>query len=321
MHRSTINKSLFLKREPSFLELSEIVGTLRFVKSQKALDQTAREVIEIARQARLLRHAQMSIEANSLLVSLPASQRLRGIVEYYGVVPRTAPQADFEIIRRTLFRTADSVETLYIPRIILEIGFTHDREGHLSEALRYYAEAAKAATGADGVVAVHAAEYIALLRSDDGDHIGAVTELERLWGIIATASHTYPHLYYSYLNNLAVALNRAGRTEESRRAIARALSSPLANRFPEWRETQNEIEEAVRKEPRRSPATAVVIPAPRERPKKAPARLRIPPNTFIIVVIRLDRVGDITPFRPSKVRALASLLERYVKTVRIRDSP
>src|ERR1700752_2833004 len=123
MHTSTINKSLFLKRESSFQGLSEIVGTLRFVNSQKALDQMARDVVEIARQARLLRHAQMSIEASSLLVSLPASQRLRGIVEYYDVLPRTAPQADFEMIRKTLFRTADSVESIYIPRIILEIGF------------------------------------------------------------------------------------------------------------------------------------------------------------------------------------------------------
>jgi tetratricopeptide (TPR) repeat protein len=322
MHKSTITKSLFLKGESSFAVLSEIAGALHLVNSQNALDCVARQIIEVARRARVSRDMELCGEASALLLSLPASQGLRSVAGFYSSLSRPALAFDAARLREAIARGADSAALPYVPRIILEVAGTYDREGELSEALRYYVEAAKVAVGTDGLMVIQAAESIALLRSDDGDHFGALQELERLVPIIGSVSHTYPHLYYEYLNNLAVVLNRAGRTEESRRAIRVALASPLSPRFPEWRETQREIEEAAQKEPRRSPATVTVVPALGERLKEAPARdLRKSPKTFVIVVVRLDRVGGIAPFRPASVRALASLLERYVKTVRIRDSP
>jgi tetratricopeptide (TPR) repeat protein len=322
MHNSTIIKSLFLKREPSFLGLSEIFRTLSSIRSQKALDCAARELIETMRRARLLRDSQLSHQVTNLLLTLPASEGVRNAIRFYDRLSQPDAAANIDKTREALFSAADSTESEYVPRIILEVACTYDRQDDLPEALRYYVEAGKGAVGTDPLVAIHAAENIAFLRSNDGDHLGALRELERLWPVVGPLSRDYIHLYYSYFNNLAIVLSRAGRIEESRIAIARALSSPLALRFPEWRETEREIEEVARQESKGRAATLTVvsIPAPRTRSCKTPIRApRNSPAVFLITFLRQPQVTDEVTLTERDI--VSPLLERYIKTVRIRDSP
>lgn len=319
MHSNTIIKSLFLNREPSFLGLPEILHALNRVRSQDALDRIGREVIEIAHHARYSRDSELCSEASNLLKSLPLSRNLQWLTEYYSIPLQPSSPADLDETRQRLLRGLGDVETLYASRIVLKLGQTHDRWGDPQEALRYYAEAAKAATKTDALVTAQAALNIAIIRSDLGDHIGALREMNRLWPVIGLVCRIYPQLYYTHLNNLAVVLNRAGRIEESRRAIACALSSPLAHRFPEWRETEREIEEAATQEPReRAPTGKVLVAA--ARPERAAKKLPRPPRVFVVTIVGPVRTRNLLSL-PHSTPHVVSLLERYVKTVRIRDSP
>jgi tetratricopeptide (TPR) repeat protein len=322
MHRTAVIKSILLKGESSFFGSARIIDSLRYVKSQHTVDSVAREAIELARYGWMSRETELRNRASDLVLGLDVSPRLHAVAEYYRGLAETECNGDAEVSRRALMQAADSCPPEYFPRIILVLGRSYHSDGDHGEALRCYTEAWKSADGNDRLSQMQALWNVAMVDHDRGRHRNALGGFEALFPVIRALFHKYPLLYYRYLNNLAALLIEDGRTEESRHAIEIALASPFADKFPEWRETQRDIEEAAQKEPRRSPASATVIPALRERPQEAPTRdLRKSPKTFVIVVVRLDQVGDIAPFRPASVRALASLLERYVKTVRIRDSP
>jgi tetratricopeptide (TPR) repeat protein len=216
----------------------------------------------------------------------------------------------------------DAADPAYLARAILELACSYDHEGNLPEALRYYVEATEAAIGTDRLAGVHAAASTAVLRSDEGDHAGALRDLHRLSCVIRSISHAYPHVYYEYANNLAVVLTRTGRIKEARQAIQVALASPLAPRYPEWHDTAREIEEAARTEPHRvTPTIKIAAATLAARPKQALHRLtKRPRRVLFIARVRFDLTGTEVPLRFSS-RNIVSLLDRYVKTVRIRDRP
>jgi hypothetical protein len=83
---------------------------------------------------------------------------------------------------------------------------------------------------------------IAILKSVEGDHRGALADLERLSPLARLIAPWYPHEYYDYLNSLAVDLGEVGRSQEALRASRIALESPYASAYPEWRETWQDIQ-------------------------------------------------------------------------------
>jgi len=319
MPKSTTTKSLFLKDESSFGGLSKITGALHLINSQNALDCLAREINEIARRARVSRQSELCRKASAAVLHLPVSDSLRGIAEFYASLSQRADNDEF---RHALARRADGADPSYLARVILELACTYDYEGNVPEALWYYVEATKAATGTDSLTAVQAAAGMTLLRSDDGDHLGALQEFKRLFPIIRSVSHTYSHVYYEYANNLAVVLSKAGRIEEARHAVRVALASPLAPRFPEWSETASEIEEAARKEsPKSAPTLKIAVAASSARLREAQhLRAAKPPRVLFVAVIKFVNTPVTVPPRYSNSHSV-SLLGRYVKTVRIRDRP
>jgi tetratricopeptide (TPR) repeat protein len=318
MPKSTTIKSLFLKDESSFGGLSGIAGALHLVTSQNALDCLAREINEIARRARITRQWELCSRASSAVLSLPVSQGVRDVAEFYVSLSQQADMAEF---RKALERMADSAAPAYVARIILEIAYTHDREANLSEALRYYVEAAAAARGTDRLIAAQAAAGMALLRSDDGDHLGSLHNLGRLFSAIGPISHAYPHLYYEYANNLAVVLSRAGRIEEARRAVRVALASPTSLRFPEWQETQEEIEKIARSEPHRiAPTLKPAVATLAVRHKEPRLRIKRQPGLPFICIVRFDLTILQIPLWVWG-RYVVSQLDRYVKIARVRAPP
>ena len=58
------------------------------------------------------------------------------------------------------------------------------------------------------------------------------------------ARYSQPHLYFVYLNSLAVELGEAGRKYEARNIIRHVIASPFAFAYPEWRETGEDLREA-----------------------------------------------------------------------------
>jgi tetratricopeptide (TPR) repeat protein len=318
MSSITINKSLFLKGQSSFAGFTEIVGAVRSVKSQRALNYVSAEVIDLARHAWLSRGMEICRAASTLVLALDVSPSLRTVAEYYKSLSEPERVADPVANRTSLIRTADECGEEYLPRIILLVGNSYHREENYGEALRYYIEAAKAARDQDVLSRAQSVWNIAVLESDCGDSAGALRRFESICPIVGALCHWYPALYAKYLNNLAALLAENRRVGESRQAIEVALASPFAHRFPEWRETQREIEEAAKQEQRkRAPTGQVLAPARPARPAK---KLPKPPRVFVATIVDPVRISNLLSFRHSSPHVV-SLLERYVKTVRIRDRP
>ncbi|HXU36432.1 MAG TPA: hypothetical protein VN937_08720 [Blastocatellia bacterium] len=82
---------------------------------------------------------------------------------------------------------------------------------------------------------------VAVINSEEGNHVGAVRLLEGLFPLARTMGRWQPHIYYDYMNSLAVELCEVGRLEEARNICQIVLASPLAPAYPEWRETNDEI--------------------------------------------------------------------------------
>jgi hypothetical protein len=324
MSSNTTNKSRFRKGgESSFLGLAEIVSGLNHVKSQKELDSAARRLIALAREARIMRDPEACEGASELVLTLDVSPKLRAMAEWYRSLGVPGAAADHDASRKAAARAMDNCDTESVPQILLAVGRSYHSDENYREALAHYIEVSRAARNIDILSVTQALWNIAMLEHDRGDHREALNKFERLFPVITALSHRYPSLYANYLNNLATLLLENGRTLESRQAIGVALASPLAARYPEWRETQKEIEEAARKESRKSAATLKISVA--ARTTAAPiasgaGRVSKQPRAFIFSIIGLVRARAVLNRRFSN-HSVVSLLDRYVKTVRIRDRP
>jgi hypothetical protein len=124
---------------------------------------------------------------------------------------------------------------------MLAVGASYLPTGDLSEAARSFLDAADAAREVDFVAHIQALWNLAIVRSVDGDHRGALHDLEGLHPLIRSLSSQYPTQYYDFLNSLAVELSAVGRNQEAIRIIDKLLASPEAARHPTWRETAEEI--------------------------------------------------------------------------------
>ncbi|HSF24288.1 MAG TPA: hypothetical protein VLE20_08690 [Blastocatellia bacterium] len=82
----------------------------------------------------------------------------------------------------------------------------------------------------------------AVIRSMEGDHQGALSDLEQMLPLARVVRSVQPYAYYDYLNTLAVEMCAVGRLEEAKNVSEIALASPFAPAYPEWRETHQEIE-------------------------------------------------------------------------------
>ena len=81
-----------------------------------------------------------------------------------------------------------------------------------------------------------------VVKALEGDHRGALGDLEKMLPLVRIASASQPYAYYDYLNSLAVELGEVGRLEEAKNVSRIVLASPFAPAYPEWRETHEEIE-------------------------------------------------------------------------------
>jgi tetratricopeptide (TPR) repeat protein len=318
MSSITINNSLFLKGQSSFALFTEIVGAVR---SQRGLDYVAAEVIDHAHRAWHSREIEACKSASAFVLALDVSPKLHTIAEYYKTLCKREQVADPEANRTTLIQTANECGGEYLPRIILLVGNSYHGEENYGEALRCYIEAGKAARGRDILSQTQSVWNIAVLESDCGDSAGALQRFESISPIIGSLCHWYPTLYADYLNNLAALLAENGRVEESRQAIKVALASPFAARFPEWRETAREIEEAARSEPRGSAPTlkpaVTTLPVRHKEPR---LQIKRQPGLPFICIVRFDLTNPLIPLR-GWGRYVVSQLDRYVKIARVRAPP
>jgi len=122
MSKSTTNKSRFRKGESSFLGLAEIVGALNYAKSQEELDSTARRLIALAREARMMRHPELCEQASGLVLTLDVSPKLRAMAEWYGSLGVPGDASDHDASIRAAALAIDNCGTEFVPQILLAVG-------------------------------------------------------------------------------------------------------------------------------------------------------------------------------------------------------
>ena len=217
-------------------------GPIRAADSLQVLNKLAQILIRLAEHAFSLRDASSLHEVSLVLINLPIAEA-RHIGWYYQALAiRRSGKIDESL--RLLERLTDSGPLAYRARALQTLGAIYHRKGQPSEALRFYPEATQAASrenGSDLLTTLLVNQEIACIKSEKGDHRGALADYENLWPLVRIVSRDNPLYFYFYHNELAVEFAELGRIPEAKAASAIALASPFAHAYPEWSATRDEI--------------------------------------------------------------------------------
>lgn len=154
---------------------------------------------------------------------------------------------------------------------------------------------------------------LSIHRSLDGDHQGALLLLQGVAKLMESVKGVYPALYCNYLNSLAYELAALGEVAAAWHYNAKALASPYAARYPEWRETRLEIAEQL-------------LPKPSHSQISVPPQTQTPYEYCFENVYRLTSFYDYhprsrqQPAEPQPPRNQASLVYRFPSLTTV-DSP
>lgn len=181
-----------------------------------------------------------------LLASLPLSRRMESVGDYYlALSVNRGGRGDTVRAGKLFENAADNAPLPYRARAMLALGSNNFVAGEYKSAMSFYSEVLRIAGSGpsfDPVSSYIAVRTAAVIRGMDGDHQGAVSDLERILPLVRVAGSVLPFAYYDYMNALAVELGEMGSLERARHASATALKFSSAEAFPEWRETFDSIE-------------------------------------------------------------------------------
>jgi tetratricopeptide (TPR) repeat protein len=218
-------------------------GLRKGIYTKQYLLEFAKQVVRIADCAYTIRHTEVIEQAGEVLSHLPLSRLYRSVGEYYkGIAIRQ--QGNVAQARTVLERVAEYAPLAYRARAVQYLGSIAHTTGDYQSALPLYVEASRiAASGnwCDPHTTATAQQNIAILKSIDGDHRGALSDLENLYPLIRALGTVEPYKQYHYLNSLSVELSAAGRCEEAGNICRIILASPYAFAYPEWRETAQDL--------------------------------------------------------------------------------
>jgi tetratricopeptide (TPR) repeat protein len=181
-------------------------------------------------------------EVGLMLMNLPMDSA-RQVGQYYQALAfkrngkKDEAQASLELV-------AEDAPLTYRARALQTLGTIYHGQGQLDDALRLYLEAARAAQykNRPNLITYLMAHFqVSFIKSDIGDHRGALTHLENLLPLVMHTAKQSPFCFYVYHSDLAFELAQLGRLTEAEAASAIALASPFAPAYPEWTETRNEI--------------------------------------------------------------------------------
>jgi tetratricopeptide (TPR) repeat protein len=214
--------------------------------TNRTLGDFAGRLASVADQAHSIHQFDIVEHVGRLLLNLSLSHQLESVGHYYRALSINQGGSGDTPRAVSLFeQVADEAPMRYRARAMLALGSKSLRLGDQRTAMSFYREVMQIVTRRsvlDPMTFYSASRMTAVIRSMDGDHQGALRDLEVLFPLAKMASLQQPYAYYDYLSTLAVELMEAGRLEEARNASRIALASPFAPAYPEWRETREEIE-------------------------------------------------------------------------------
>lgn len=215
------------------------------IRANQTFHEVTARLTSIADHGYLIREAETVGLVSELLLRLPVRRELEGAGYYYQALSLNRPGTDGVSVASVLEGVADNASSEYRARAMLALGSSSFRIGDQRTAMLYYRETMRIIKR-DGVfdpaILYFTTRMTAVVKAAEGDHRGALVDLEKMFPLVRMASAQQPYAYYDYLNTLAVELTEAGRLEEARNASRIALASPFAHAYPEWRETFDEIE-------------------------------------------------------------------------------
>ena len=213
------------------------------IHSQELFVNLTNELIRFAEQAYVMRDVDALDDVSSALMNLPVdAARQIGIYYYALAINRKGQRDEAEALFEKI---ADNGPTTYRARAIQTLGANQHEKGQLDEALRFQLEALRVASDKDAhglQTTVLARGEISIIRSLDGDHKGALSDLKGLSPFINLIAKREPFYFYAYCNDLAVDLGELGRIDEAKATLEVALASAYAPAHPNWADTRQELE-------------------------------------------------------------------------------
>ena len=221
--------------------LSELI---RGVYRKQTFTELGDRLVALLRHAYALREIAAVEEASELLLELPLGREYQSIGAYYQALC-IYQRGRFAEARILLEQVAGKLPLRFRAKALLATSGTYYQCDDLQSFLLLNVEASRSAACGDLrdlQTFVRSQRNLAVLKSIDGDHRGALADLERLLPLARALGRWQPYSYYEHLNSLAVELMETGRLEEAGNASQIVLASPFAGAYPEWRETREEIE-------------------------------------------------------------------------------
>ncbi|HLF83154.1 MAG TPA: tetratricopeptide repeat protein [Blastocatellia bacterium] len=263
------------------------------------------KLVALAEQAYGVRQLDKLEDLSQALLALPLPGQYASAARYFRAL-ELIRRGELDAAKSVLEGVASEPQHKYTARAIHSLGVTFHSRGDFESALKLYVEAGCRAGqkgSFDSLTALFTQRNIAVLKSGNGDHGGALSDLERMVPLTKAVGSIHPPVYYDYLNSLAVELGEMGRLEEAAYASRIVVSSPFAIAYPEWRQTFDEI--ASKQEQRATrPAVAVrqnvgSTPTVEEYVREPGNLLRLPTIQRPTIAARVDQ-----PWQGSQARVL-----------------
>jgi len=242
-----------LEKRPSHGGLYQVIAQtlISGFHTSQTLAVCVNKLVSAADNAYVARQFDIVGNVGQLLSTLPLSGGLESVARYYQALSLNRGTRGDTARAGSLFeQVADEAPSQYRARAMLALGANSFATSDHRRATYFYRDVMEIVArdhSFDPVTLCVAGRMTAVIRGIDGDHRGAVDDLERMFPLARMVSSLQAYAYYEYLNSLAVELGDVGRVEEARRISQIAVASPYARMYPEWRETLDEIESKTRR--------------------------------------------------------------------------
>ncbi|MFY9607055.1 MAG: hypothetical protein WAU45_00400 [Blastocatellia bacterium] len=236
---------------------------LKGIYANEAGSRLADNLLGIAENAYALRQFDVVEAVSQLLLNTPLPRRYQNVGLFYKALSMNRGGRGDPARARSIFeRVGDEATPLYRAKAMLALGTSSARTDDRT-SLSFYREAVRILSCGnifDPLTTVRVSQMTAIARAKDGDHQGAVADLERLLPLARATVNLQPAVYHNHLNSLAFELGEVGRIEEARSISQAIVASPFALVYPEWRETLDEVESKTNR-PSRSVVAVCQVPS------------------------------------------------------------
>ena len=212
------------------------------IHSQEPFVNFANELIRLAEQAYMLRALDVLDEMSQVLMNLPITGT-RQIGLYYAALSMKR-KGEIDEAQPLLEAVADNAPITYRARAVQSLGTNYHTKCQHADALKLQLEALRMASERSAQsqqISLLARLEISHIKSDMGDHRGALETLEALSPLVQIVGREKPLYFYFYHNELAVEFAELKQLAEAEAACAVATASPFAHAYPEWIATRDEI--------------------------------------------------------------------------------